>query len=56
MHLFITSVKNVLCGIPQGSTLGPLNFLIHIDDLKYAFEKPIIHYFADGTDLLYVSI
>ena len=45
--------KQVTCGIPQGSTLGPLLFLVYTNDLQGAFSKLIIHHFADDANLLF---
>ena len=48
-------VKQITCGVPQGSTLGPLLFLIYINDLHKIFTKATIHHFADDTNLMFSS-
>ena len=49
---FFSQTKFVRCGVPQGSTLGPLLFLIYINDLNNALDKCIVQHFADDTSLL----
>ena len=48
-----SNIKQVTYGVPQGSTLGPLLFLVYINDLQGAYSKLIIHHFADDTNLLF---
>ena len=41
--------------IKCGCTLGPLLFLLYIDDLNSVFNKAITIHFADDTHLSYVN-
>ena len=46
-----SDIQTVCCGVPQGSVLGPLLFLIYIDDFHNCSELLDVHLFADDSNL-----
>ena len=47
-----SDTKRIQFGVPQGSVLGPLFFLLYINDIYRAVDDTIIRLFADDTSLL----
>ena len=50
-----TNIETITCRVPQGSILGPLLFLIFVNDLNTVrkYVDPIM--FADDTNLILFS-
>ena len=46
-----SSTKGIQCGVPQGSILGPLFFIIYINDLSNVSQKIFSILFADDTNI-----
>ena len=50
---FQSEIKNLNCGVPQGSSLGPLLFLIYINDFRLCLNETTSGHFADDTFIMY---
>jgi hypothetical protein len=48
-----SNVKNIRCGVPQGSILGPLLFLLYVNDISSTSALLNFTMFADDTTILY---
>ena len=52
---FDSGITTRNCGVPQGLVLGPLLFLLYMNDLNQVIKFCKVYHFADDTNLLYMS-
>ena len=52
---FESNTNTIGHGVPQGSVLGPILFLIYINDLHKCIKYCTTYHFADDTNLLNIS-
>ena len=51
----VSTSKLMEHGVPQGSVLGPLLFLVYINDLHKAIKHSTAYHFADDTNLININ-
>jgi len=52
----VSTLRDVNYGVPQGSVLGPLLFLLYVNDILHAVPNERLKLFADDTNLFLSGI
>ena len=52
INCYKSNLADAKCKVPQGSIMGPLLFLIYINDLHEVIRYSEVHHFADDTNHL----
>ena len=50
-----SSTSTITCGVPQGTVLGPLLFLLYINDIPNSVKHSLTKLFADDSNLFIIS-
>ena len=48
-------IEEIHCGVPQGSCLGPLLFIVYINDLPFCLESCQVTMYADDTSISFAA-
>jgi hypothetical protein len=51
-----STLKTINCGVPQGSIIGPLLFILYINDMAYVSDKVFPIFYADDSNLFVKGI
>ena len=51
----VSTAQHIVCGIPQGSILGPLLFLMFVNDLPLYTDNVLTDIYADDITIFQIS-